>query len=157
MRPLIFLLAILFSLFSCSNETKTGAENADTVKTTSDQTPVTDSISTPAASNNAEQKCNSTAGEKWSKILNTCIILVDHTRIEPKDASLDPSKPAYLVFDSVRVEIFLPTQENSVIIRKSTKPGEAEMWVSGPLTLRQVDGKYRLEDEGRLLYETNNK
>ncbi len=154
MRAFIFFLAIVLSFVSCSNETKTGSEKTDTVKTTPGQTPVTDSISAPAIANNGEQKCNSSTGEKWSKVLKTCIILVDYTRIEPKDASLDPAKPAYLVFDSVRVEIFLPTQENSVIIRKSTKPGEAEMWTSGPLTLRQVDGKYRLEDDGRLLYET---
>jgi hypothetical protein len=53
----------------------------------------------------------------------------------------------------VRAEIFLPTQVSSMIVRKSEEPGEAETWKNGPLRLTHVDGKFRLEDEGKLLYQ----
>ena len=76
-------------------------------------------------------------------------------KMDAKDPALDPAKPAYLVFDNemVRVEIFLPTQEKSVVIRKSSEKDELPVWSSGPLTLTHSNNQYTLDDEGKILYQ----
>jgi hypothetical protein len=63
------------------------------------------------------------------------------------------SGPAYLLFEDLRVEIFLPTQENSIVMRQQMNETDGKTWASGPLSLTEKNGAYRLEDEGKLLYQ----
>lgn len=103
-----------------------------------------------------ENGCRISQGEQWSMLKKSCIKLAEtDIRLEPKHSSLDRTKPAYLLFseDKVRVEIFLPTQKKSVVIRKSTDPGNDDKWINGPLTITQTDDSFALYDEGKLLYQ----
>ncbi len=147
-------LLISFLFFSsCNHAAKTDEQpKKDNLQTvSSDTVPVTK----PAAIVD-EHGCKTTDGEIWSKVRSSCIRPSETgIRLEPGEAVLDKTKPAFLVFtdDKVRVEIFLPTQKNSVVIRKSSVEGESPKWVNGPLTVSESNGFYTLYDEGKILYQ----
>jgi hypothetical protein len=107
------------------------------------------------ATDGDEHGCKTADGETWSIVRNSCIHLSEAgIKLDPQEAALDKTKPAYLVFtdDKVRVEIFLPTQKRPVIIRKSSVEGEPLKWANGPLTVSESNGIYTLDDEGKILY-----
>jgi hypothetical protein len=146
------LLLSLFVFSSCNNEKKDSPVPEKDSIVQSDIVPEKTTVDTDT------NGCKIAAGERWSVIKKTCVVLTETgIRMEPKDEKLDKTKPAYLLFsdDRVRVEIILPTQEKAVIIRKTSVENEPEKWSSGPLTLLYTDGIYKLDDEGRLLYESN--
>ena len=143
-----FFMGIIF--LSCNNEAKTTGEKTtegpqDTVPSASARTVETD-----------ENGCRLSEGERWSMINKACIrITVAGIKLDTKDAALDSAKPAFIAFsgDRIRVEIFLPTQKKSVVIRKVSQAGEPERWANGPLTITYKDGLYTLLDEAKVLYE----
>ena len=147
---LFFVILLALGIASCNNSTeneKPGTGNDDTsssVQTTYTETPNVE-ITDP------QNSCDPAKGLKWSKVLNGCVILVDLVTLHAAAPSPDPAQTAHLVFGSTRVEIFLPTQASSIVIRKS-RDGSAT-WKNGPLKLSQVSGKFRLEDEGKLIYQ----
>ena len=147
---LFFVLMLGVVILAC-NSTQTSEPTAvgDSDTAIASPPPATDPPGVEVRDPN-DQNCNTAQGMKWSKLAKDCVILADLVTLKPAGGS---AGNVYLVFDSVRVEIFLPTQANSVIIRKSEEPGEAETWKNGPLKLTNVDGKYRLEDEGKVLYQ----
>lgn len=145
------LISFLF-LSACNNAAKTDeATKKDNLQTVSNDTvPVT-----KPATIADEHGCKTADGETWSIVRNSCIRLSETgIKLDPGEAALDKTKPAYLVFtdDKVRVEIFLPTQKKPVIIRKSSGEGEPPKWANGPLTLSESNGTYTLDDEGKILY-----
>ena len=148
------LLLSFFAQTSCNNEAKT-TENTGTgdtiVSLQADTTPVT-----KPGSDRDEKGCITSAGYRWSVVMNNCIrIFESGIKMLPKDPSLDQTTAAYIVFskDRVRVEIFLPTQEKAVIIRRTEGTGEPTQWTSGPLDLSLTEGMYLLKDEGKILYQ----
>lgn len=148
------LLLCFFAQSACNNEAKTSENTGagDTIITEqTDTTPVT-----KPGSDRDEKGCITSAGYRWSVVKDSCIrIFESGIRLLPKDPSLDQTTAAYIVFshDRVRVEIFLPTQQKAVIIRRTEGAGEPAKWTSGPLTLTLKEGVYSLEDEGKLLYQ----
>lgn len=144
-------ISFLF-LSACNNAAKTEPAKKDNLQTSSNDTvPVT-----KPATGADEHGCKTEAGETWSIVRNSCIRLSDTgIKLEPQEAALDKTKPAWLVFtdDKTRVEIFLPTQKRPVIIRKSSEEGEPPKWANGPLTLAESNGIYTLDDEGKILYQ----
>ncbi len=149
------IASLLFSflfLSACNNAAKTDEPaKKDNLQTVSNDTvPVT-----KPATNTDEHGCKTADGETWSKVRNSCIRLSETgIKLDPQDAALDKTKPAYLVFtnDKVRVEIFLPRQLNSIVNRKSSAEGEPSKWTNGPLTVSESKGFYILDDEGKILY-----
>ena len=147
-------LIISFLCFSaCNNAThKDHEEKKDTQIVTTDTIP-----QVKTGGDKDEHGCIASAGYTWSIVRKECIRLSEKgIKMEPQDPSLDKTTVAYLVFtdDTIRVEIFLPTQKKTVIIRKSSGAGEPAKWTSGPLTLAELDGVYTLDDEGKLLYKS---
>ncbi len=147
------LLVSFVFLSACNNASKTDEPaKKDNLQTVSNDTvPVTK----PAATAD-EHGCKTADGETWSKVRNSCIRLTETgIKLEPVEATLDKTKPAFLVFtdDKVRVEIFLSTQKNSVVIRKSSGEGQPPKWANGPLTVSESNGIYTLDDEGKILYQ----
>lgn len=145
------LVSFLF-LSSCNNATRTDEQaKKDNLQTASrDTVPVIKPTTLVD-----EHGCKTADGEIWSIVRNSCIRLTETgIKLDPGEATLDKTKPAYLVFtdDKVRVEIFLPTQKKPVIIRKSSGEGESPKWANGPLTLSESGGIYTLDDEGKILY-----
>lgn len=149
----IVSLAICFLfLSSCNNAAKPDQTGKDNMRTNP-----TDTIPPKPGSDKDEHGCIPSAGYTWSIVRNSCIRLLETgIKIEPQDPKLDKTTVAYLVFtdDKIRVEIFLPTQKKSVIIRKSSAEGEPLKWANGPLALSESNGIYSLEDEGKLLYRS---
>ncbi len=145
-----FVSLLCVVIVSCNSTQKTepsAVENADTSQPSPPSSlPPNAEISKPD-----QATCDTTKGLKWSKVLNGCVILIDLVTLHPVDPSYDPNKTAHLAFDSTRVEIFLPTQASSIVIRKS-RDGSA-VWENGPLKLIQASGKFRLEDEGKPIYQ----
>ena len=150
MRPILILtLGVL--IFSCNSSQKSDpAKNDSDTSSAAVPPPATDPPGVEIE--DPESRCNTARGLRYSKIKKDCVILIDLVTLQPVNSSAGANQTAHLIFDSVRVEIFLPTQSSSVIIRKSVEPGEAETWENGPLKLTHADGKFRLEDEGKLLY-----
>jgi len=150
------IASLLFSflfLSACNNAAKTEPSKKDTLQTVSNDTVPVTKLSAQAD----EHGCKTTDGETWSIVRNSCIHLSDiGIKLEPQEAELDKTNPAWLVFtdDKVRVEIFLPTQKKSVIIRKSSPEGEPKKWANGPLTISETNGIYTLDDEGKILYRS---
>ncbi|MBI5857252.1 MAG: hypothetical protein HZB42_06345 [Sphingobacteriales bacterium] len=137
-------------LTACNNTAKPDKTEKDNM-----QSDATDTIPPKPGSGRDEHGCIPSAGYTWSVVRNDCIQIWEiGIRMEPQDPKLDKSTAAYLVFtdDKIRVEIFLPTQKKTVIIRKSSAEGEPMKWVNGPLALSESNGTYSLEDEGKLLY-----
>jgi hypothetical protein len=144
--PILIFFAIITA---CNNEAKTEDKETDTTRTT-----VVEPNNTTTTPSVDEQGCDKSLGQRYSKVTKGCVLLIDLVTLQPKEPKLDATKPAHLVFDSVRVEIFLPTQENSVVIRKTTS--NPDVWENGPLKLTKTATGYRLEDEGKLLYAIGN-
>jgi hypothetical protein len=146
-------LLFAFLLFSaCNSESKTDTTDKDAQATNSTDT---NSVvqTTPTANpdpTNFEQGCDKSIGQRYSKVTKTCVLLIDLATLQPKDPKLDASKPTYLVFGTDAVEIFLPTQENSIVIRKTKS--NPDIWENGPLKLSRTTTGFRLEDEGKLIY-----
>jgi hypothetical protein len=147
---LILILGVLIS--SCNNSQKSDPAKNDS-DTSSAASPLPAADPPGVEMGDPESRCNTARGLRYSKLVKDCVVLVDLATLQPMDASAGANRTAHLIFDSVRVEIFLPTQASSVILRKSEEPGEAETWKNGPLRLTHADGKFRLEDDGKLLYE----
>ncbi len=147
--PLALIIAIITS---CNNSAKTDPKTIDTAMDVSPDSPIT---TTPVATSTKDaQGCDTAAGERWSVIKKSCIVLANVAiRLEPKDPTFDPTKPAYILFDSVRVEILLPTQGRPVIMRKTSPDADPPTWSSGPLKLVIANGMYTLDDEGKILYQ----
>ncbi|MGH2553913.1 MAG: hypothetical protein ACRDEB_09355 [Chitinophagaceae bacterium] len=139
-------------LSGCNNSSRTDpAENNNSLTIARDTVPKIKTETVPD-----EHGCLTTTGETWSIVRKSCIRLADiGIKMEPQDPALDKTKVAFLVFtdDKLRVEIFLPTQKNTVIIRRSSAEGEPGRWANGPLSLSESNGTYSLGDEGKLLYQ----
>jgi hypothetical protein len=144
-------LAISFLFLSaCNNADKPDQTEKDNI-----HKDATDTIPPKPGSDRDEHGCIPSAGYRWSVVRNDCIRIWEiGIKMVPQDPKLDKSTAAYLVFtdDKIKVEIFLPTQKKTVIIRKSSAEGEPMKWVNGPLALSEFNGTYSLEDEGKLLY-----
>lgn len=157
-KMISFLSGILF-LFACNNEarTKTTAEDTNQIVAKDNPPPSNDTVPAVKVGDDADEHgCKASAGYQWSMIRKECIRLFESgIKMEPKDPALDKTTVAYLLFsdDRVRVEIFLPTQKKSVVIRKSSAVNEPEQWVNGPLGLKLQDGVYSLYDEAKLIYQ----
>ena len=148
-------LFISFLLLSgCNNSSNTEPAKKDNLQTTA-----RDTIPEIKPSNIVDEHgCKTAVGETWSIVRKSCILLSEiGIKLEPQEAALDKSKPAYLVFsdDKIRVEIFLPTQKKTVIIRKSSAEGEPSKWANGPLTITESNSIYTLDDEGKILYKNS--
>lgn len=90
-------------------------------------------------------------GYLMSKIRKGCVMISEMT-ILPALTDGSAASPAYLLFEDERVEVFLPTQPNSFVMRRD--PGEKSSWTNGPLSLHEEGGIYRLEDDGKVLYQS---
>lgn len=157
-RTISILAAIIFICSSCSNNSSTNKDQS----ATQPDTPVSTGIdTTPVDKSGAdrdEKGCIPSAGYRWSVLKDTCIrIFETGIKMLPKDPALDQTTAAYIVFstDRVRVELFLPTQQKAVIIRLKEGIPEPTIWASGPLTLALKNGVYSLDDEGKLLYQSD--
>ncbi len=154
-KSLAPLFAAFAFLLACNNDSKTETKKQDT--TTSPDNTATTNDTVPKTNPNIvpdEHGCLVDAGERWSLIKKSCVNLPAKAfKAEPKDPALDPAKPAYFLFDSVRVELFLPTQVRSVVIRRSSAEGEPPVWANGPLKLTLADDTYTLYDEEKILYQ----
>jgi hypothetical protein len=147
--PLVLIIAMFTG---CNNAAKTDPKKVDTAMDVSPDSPMT--TNTVSSNSKDEQGCDKAAGERWSVIKKSCIVLANAAiRLDLKDPKLDPAKPAYILFDSVRVEILLPTQDRAVIMRKTSPETDPLTWSSGPLKLVLADGMYTLDDEGKVLYQ----
>ena len=150
------IASLLFSflfLSACNNAAKTDepAKKNNLQTVSNDTVPVT-----KPATNTDEHGCKTADGETWSIARNSCIHLSEAgIKLDPQEAALDKTKPAYLVFtdDNVRVEIFLHTQKRSVIILKISAEVQPPKWANGPLTVSESNGIYSLDDEGKILYK----
>lgn len=147
---LFFVSLLCVLMASCDNAQKTGPAAVDKADTSIAPAPPTTNPPNVDIRKPDPSECDSAKGLKWSKVLNGCVILIDLVTLHPAYPSSDPNQTAHLVFDSTRVEIFLPTQPSSIVIRKSRDGSET--WKNGPLKLSQVSGKFRLKDEGKLIY-----
>jgi hypothetical protein len=182
MKTTIFFFIFSIAFLACNNgSTNTQATTQETTNTTSED-PITIERTSPEpinpppateentntvngdtvpgnkipAETTDENGCRISQGEQWSMLRKSCIKLAEtDIRMEPKQGAPDRSKPAYLLFseDKVRVEIFLPTQKKTVVIRKSTVAGNDDKWINGPLTITKTDDGFALYDEGKLLYQ----
>lgn len=156
-RTISILAAVVIICSSCNNSSSNNKNQAATkldspVSTGIDTTPVD-----KPGSDRDEKGCIPSAGYRWSVMKDSCIRIFEAgIKMLPKDPALDQTTAAYLVFskDRVRVEMFLPTQEKAVIIRLKEGIPEPTVWASGPLTLTLKDGVYLLDDEGKLLYQS---
>jgi len=147
-------LSVVFILsLGCNNESKTGKKEKDSTSINTNVVTTTNGTDPKTSTNDAYDEHGCAAeGKIYSVIKRSCVTLAAQSvRLDPKDPALDANKPSYLLFDSVKVEIFLPTQTKSVIIRKSS--AEPPVWANGPLKLTLSDGMYSLYDEGKLLYQ----
>lgn len=157
-RSIIIFTAAFISCSACNNSTK---DNKDAALTQRDTPAITAADTTPVTKTGGdrdEKGCITSAGYRWSVMKDTCIRIFEAgIKMLPKDGSLDQTRAAFLVFskDRVRVEIFLPTQQKAVIIRLKEGIPEPTVWASGPLTLALKDGIYSLDDEGKLLYQSD--
>jgi hypothetical protein len=152
----------MFLLISCNNSPEKQKDTQDTVTIDNTKVNVNNDTVPPVKTGGDEDEhgCKPSAGYTWSKIKQQCIRPFEMgVKMDPKDPSLDKTTAAFLVFsdDRVRVEIFLPTQKNSVVIRKTSAAAEPEKWANGPLTLFLDKGVYTLDDEGKILYQGNTK
>jgi len=156
-RSAATLVMGLVLLTACNNEAETNNESLPTGDTMAAQPADTTPLA-PYDTDRDEKGCTTSAGYRWSVLKDTCIRIFEAgIKMEAKDPSLDKTFAAYIVFskDRVRVEIFLPTQKKTVIIRRKAEgTGEPTEWASGPLTLLFKDGVYSLDDEGKLLYQS---
>ena len=147
------LISFLF-LCACNNAAKTESEKKDNLQTVSNDTvPVT-----KPAIDVDEHGCKTVNGETWSVVRDSCIRLIETgIKLDPQDTALDKTKPAYLVFtdDKIKVEIFLPAQKRTIIIRKSSGKGDPAKWANGPLSVSESNGLYTLEDEGKIVYQVS--
>jgi hypothetical protein len=158
-RKMITLFSGILFLLACNNKASTKTTTEDTTQIVAQDTPPpsTDTVPTVKVGDDADEHgCKASAGYQWSMIKKECIRLFEAgVKMEPKDPALDKTTVAYILFsdDRVRVEIFLPTQKKSVVIRRTSAANEPEQWVNGPLSLKLQEGVYSLYDEAKLLYQ----
>ncbi|HUR66314.1 MAG TPA: hypothetical protein VMZ03_08165 [Chitinophagaceae bacterium] len=158
-RTMLSLITAFVFLLACNNEFGTQESTLDNTKKNfpDSATVPADTVPTVKVGDDADEHgCKPSAGYQWSMIRKQCTRLFESgIKLEPKALVLDKTTLAYILFseDRERVEIFLPTQKKSVVIRKSSAANEAEQWANGPLSLKLEEDMYRLYDEAKLLYQ----
>lgn len=136
---LIFLLATAFA--ACNNKPAAEAKAPET----------------PIVGNDADEHgCRASAGYQWSAIKNECIRLFESgIRLDPKDASLDQTLSAFVVFasdaDQAKAEVYLPGEKAPRLFQAQ---GGAGTWKHEQYTLTLQEGTYSLTGGNqKLLYD----
>lgn len=135
---LFFMSATLFVLQSCQpKENKT-----ETI------TPETKLVGADADAHG----CKGSAGYTWSELKQNCIrIFEDGVKMTAVDTSLDQTTAAFAVFnaDSSKVELFIPTASNGIILNKT----EAGMWADSLYVFTSKDQQCEIQKGKSLLYK----
>lgn len=104
--------------------------------------------------------CIGSAGYTWSALKNECVRLFEvGIRLDPKDASLDPTTSVFIVFKSPdnlgKAEVFVPGSIGAQIFEKQPQSSNSEgVWKGGNMVLKLAKGVYTLEDSNKkLLYQ----
>jgi hypothetical protein len=123
MKNLIPLLLILISFTSCKlTDGKSLEEESEVLEAS-----VKDSIT---VSDKDEHGCLASAGYIWSKVNKECVKGFSGIQLNPIDLQTneDETKSAYVLFseDVNQAEIFLPNQENSMVL---TRKSEGQPWI----------------------------
>lgn len=105
-----------------------------------------------------EHGCKPSAGYQWSQIKNDCIRVFEAgIRLNPKDANLDQTTSAFVVFKSETemdlAEIFIPTEKISLILKKQ-EDKKAPIWMNEKFNLSKKENLFTLSDaNNKVLYE----
>jgi hypothetical protein len=100
------------------------------------------------------QGCISSAGYTWSVIKDSCVRLFEAgIRLDPQDSTLDQTTSAYIIFnaDRTKAELFMPKQQNSIILQRS-EAEESALWELGNIRLYPFNG-YILKDGAKTIYQ----
>ena len=142
---LIILLPIALLSAACSTSEPKATE------------PATEEVAPPIVGGDVDEHgCKGSAGYQWSVLKNECIRIFEAgIRLDPKDASLDKTLSAFIVFksedDDAKAEVFMPGEKSSRMFEKQPQSpeGGAGAWKSGDLTINDWKGMYMREDANK--------
>lgn len=141
-RLVIFMFLLILS---CKPEVKEALKEAN-------QKPKVVRDSTIVGADKDENGCLGSAGYTWSKVNKECVQIFSGIGLAPieKAKNNDAIFYAYVFFseDGLLAELFLPGEENSMILSRNAKP---EPWVLNDFKLVAKNG-YVLEKAGKTLY-----
>lgn len=98
--------------------------------------------------------CIGSAGYTWSVIKDSCVRLFEAgIRLDPQDSNLDQTTSAYIIFnaDQTQVELFMPKQQNSIILQRTGAEATA-LWELGNIKLYPLNG-YILKEGEKTIYQ----
>lgn len=143
LRHVVIFMFVL--LLSCKPEVKEALNDVNTK-------PNVVRDSTIVGADKDENGCLGSAGYTWSKVNKECVQIFSGIGLAPveKAKNNDAIFYAYIFFseDGLLAELFLPGEENSIILSRNAKP---EPWILNDFKLIARNG-YVLEKAGKLLY-----
>jgi hypothetical protein len=123
MKKLIYSILIFCVLVSC----KLTDSDTKEVEIVDSHETVVDSL----ANDKDENGCLASAGYIWSSVNNECVKIYSGIQLNPVDnqQNEDQSKSVFVLFDDSgdKAELFLPSQENSIILTRET---EGKPWIN---------------------------
>lgn len=104
-----------------------------------------------------EHGCNAAAGYTWSEIRQDCIRLFEEGTKLSAVGDENSTMAAYIVWavDSAQVEVFLPENETHPLLKRASLSSGETAWnleVADSYQVRQLDGKWVVEQAGEILY-----
>lgn len=134
----IFLLSIIIGLsFSCGK--KISQEN----NTTKEVKPHL------VGGDSDAHGCKGSAGYSWSTLKKECIRIFEGTKLShTEETGKTYTTAAFVIFDGNKAELFLDTQEESVILERKA---EGQPWIKGDLQLVPWKG-YVLKKGDKIIY-----
>ena len=101
--------------------------------------------------------CNEAAGYTWAEVRQNCVRLFEDGVQFTANAGQDSTLAVYVVFatDSLKAEVFIPNQENHPILDRRILSAGGYVWNQeddDTYNVRQLNGKWVIEQRGKLLY-----
>jgi hypothetical protein len=141
MKNITVTLFLCLSLVSC--KWINGEEDANQ----------TDSIKEQIVGNDKDEHgCLASAGYTWSKLNKECVRAFTGMQLLPSDSkdNEDETLCAYVLFNESKdsAEIFLPNQEESIVLKSATK---GKPWMNETWQLIELNG-FQLKKDGQVLF-----
>lgn len=109
-----------------------------------------------------EHGCNAAAGYTWSEVRQNCVRLFEEGVKFTAVAGQDSTLAAYVVFaaDSLKAEVFISNDTKHPILERRELPKGGYTWNQeddDTLNVRQMDGKWVIEQRNEVLYSESAK
>ena len=106
--------------------------------------------------------CNAAAGYTWSEVKQNCIRLFEDGVQLVSETDKSSSSAAYVVFaaDSLKAEVYVPGHDNHPVLDRRTLPAGGYVWNQeddDTYNVRRLDGKWVIEQRGKVLYKQADK